>query len=63
MNDEHTSLNLLRKSLDDVGEALDKLNAALQPWHEQIEKIERVAFSELSVKVRLNYAKLILYGR
>lgn len=63
MDDEHTSLSLLRKSLDDVGEALDKLNSALQPWREQIEKIERVAFSELSVKARLGYAKLILYGK
>lgn len=63
MNGENTSLSALRKSLSELESALDGLNTALQPWHQQIEKIERVAFSELSVKVRLNYAKLILYDR
>jgi prefoldin subunit 5 len=63
MNDEHTSLSFLRNSLNELTAALDKLNAALQPWHQQIEKIERVALSELPATRRLEYANLIVYGK
>ena len=63
MNDEHTSLSFLRKSLKELESALDKLNAALQPWQVPIEKIERVALSELPATRRLEYANLIVYGK
>jgi len=63
MNNEHTSLSSLRNSLNELTAALDKLNAALQPWHQQIEKIERVALSELPATRRLEYANLIVYGK
>ena len=63
MNDQHTSLSFLRKSLKELESALDGLNAALQPWHKQIERIERVALSELPATRRLEYANLILYGK
>jgi prefoldin subunit 5 len=63
MNDEHTSLSFLRNSLNELTAALDKLNFALQPWQEQIEKLERVALSELPATRRLEYANLIVYGK
>lgn len=63
MKDEHTSLSFLRKSLGKLESALDGLNAALQPWHENIERIEGVALSELPATRRLEYANLIVYGK
>ena len=63
MNDQHTALSFLRKSLSELESALDGLNAALQPWHEKIERIEGVALSELPATRRLEYANLIVYGK
>lgn len=63
MNDQHTALSFLRKSLTELESALDGLNAALQPWHENIEKIEGVALSELPATRRLEYGHLIAYGK
>lgn len=63
MKDEHTSLSFLRKSLTELESALDGLNAALQPWHENIERIEGVALSELPATRRLEYGHLIAYGK
>ena len=63
MNDEHTCLTRLRKSLNQLESALDGLNVALQPWHENIERIEGVALSELPATRRLEYANLIAYGK
>lgn len=63
MNDEHTCLTRLRKSLTELESALDGLNAALQPWHENIERIEGVALSELPATRRLEYSHLIAYGK
>ncbi len=63
MNDGHTSLSFLRKSLGKLESALDGLNVALQPWHENIERIEGVALSELPATRRLEYANLIVHGK
>ncbi len=63
MNDQHTALSFLRKSLTELESALDGLNSALQPWHEKIEKIEGAALSELPATRRLEYANLIVYGK
>lgn len=63
MNDQHTALSFLRKSLTELESALDGLNSALQPWHENIERVEGVALSELPATRRLEYANLIVYGK